>query len=291
MFCSKCGKKVDENTKFCPGCGEKVESKKVEKVEVAKTTKKEEKAESNGLGIAGMVIGIVSIILSFFLSVFVLILPIVGLILSCVSKGKKAFKITGIITNILAIVIAFIMIIVGAAILGSTIGGIVDDAVNNNQDVINDIKKDVKEKVDEVEKTVKSEYPYGTWTCLPYSSTNLQQYDYDNIMSNSKEDLTVLKLNLDNSFQYGPYVDSYKNYYKGTFTYDIERDKNEQYKSQGFSFIMIKGPITDAMVDGVKQTTTSESGIELEMELWNNYNNDKALIMFTNTYNMYFCER
>ena len=279
MFCGKCGKKIEENTKFCPGCGEKVEAKKVEKAEVVKTTKKEESKESNGLGIAGLVMGIISFLLSFVLTLIILIVPVVGLILSCCSKGNKGIKITAIILNALAIVSCIVMFLIYIVTLGSIVGGFIDD----NQDIISDI-------TNEVQTEVKSVYPYGTWTCVPYSSGSTS-YDYNNISSNDKADLTVLKLNKDNSYQYGPYVDSYKNYYKGTFTYEIETDKNKQYKSQGYSFIMVKGPITDAMVDGVKKDTTSESRIELEMELWNTYNNDKALIMFTNTYNMYFCER
>ena len=95
------------------------------------------------------------------------------------------------------------------------------------------------------------------------------------------------------------HINNKKENYQSQTTYTITSKNNivkqvtinEQYKSQGYSFIMVKGPITDAMVDGVKKDTTSESRIELEMELWNTYNNDKALIMFTNTYNMYFCER
>lgn len=294
MFCSKCGKKIEDGTKFCPGCGSKAEAKKeTVKAEPVKTVKKEE-SESNGLGIAGMVMGIISIILAFFLSVFILIIPIVGLILSCVAKGKKGFKIAGIITNIVAILLSIIMAIIGIVMVGSLIGGAIQDTINDNEDIISDIKDEIEDKVDDVKKATKSGYPYGTWTCVPYSSMNLQNYDYDNIKSNNKEDLTVLKLNTDNSFQYGPYVDNYKNYYKGNFTYEIETSKNEQYKSQGYAFIDVDGKILEFKNEGVDQNVPDTARLHFEMELWETYGYDKALIGFYDDYsinNMYFCER
>lgn len=277
MFCSKCGKEIKKGTKFCANCGEKAEVKeekkevKKEKVEAVKVeTKKEEKKGSNGLGIAGMIIGIVSIILSFLLTILIIVFPIVGLVLSCISKGKKGFKITGIITNALAIVLSIVLTIIYAIYLGSAFGNLFG----------------------EIGGVVKSGYPYGTWTCVPYTSLNLNKYDYDNIMSNDSSKLTVLTLNTNNTYKYGPYVDSYKNYYKGKFTYELEVDKNNEAnnKAKGYSFILAKGEVDEYMMDGVRQSTDNKS-LNFEMELFKEYGYDKALIMFTNTYNMYMCER
>lgn len=291
MFCNKCGKEIEKGTKFCPGCGEKVVEKKEEKVaEPKKVVASEPATESNGLGIAGMVMGIISVLLCW--SIAFIIVPVVGLILSCVAKGKKGFKIAGIILNAVAIVLMIVFVIIVINLGVKSIFRIADEVSNdpNIQEKIDTVKDSVKDGYDKTKKTLKSESPYGTWTCVPYSSSNLQQYDYDNIKSNSKDDQTVLKLNYDNSFQYGPYVDSYKNYYKGTFTYEIEKDKNEQNASKGYKFIMVKGPVSSFMIDGVNQDTTGKE-LYVEMELFEQYDYDKALIMFVNNYNMYFCER
>ena len=265
MVCNNCGKEIQNGTKFCTNCGTKVEEKIVEPV-VTETAKPASQG-SSALGIASMVLGIVSIILSWILSIFILVFPIVGLILGICAKGKKGFKITGIILNAISIAVCFIMFFVGLSAIGQG------------------IKK--------VGTTVKSSYPYGTWTCVSYDSGTESRYNYEDIKSNNSEDLTVLTLNTDKTYQYGPKKDAYKNYYKGTFTYEIETDKNNDSHniSNGYKFIMIKGPITDAMIDGVKKETTAENRIELEMELFRDYDYDKALIMFTNTYNMYMCER
>jgi uncharacterized OB-fold protein len=282
MICNNCGKEIESGTKFCPGCGTEVKEekkvvKKEVKVEAAATTAKRGK----GLGIASLILSIcaavtafipvVNVFLPFILACAAIVLGIIGLV-----KKQGAMALIGLILGAVSIILAFIMIIVYAASFGR------------------EASKELENGLNTVRTTVKSGYPYGTWTCVPYSSTNLQQYDYENIASgNSREDQTVLHLYTDNTYKYGPYTDSYKNYYKGTFTYDIETDKNnEAYnKSNDYKFIMIKGPITDAMIDGVKKDTTSENRIELEMELFGQYDYDKALIMFTSSYNMYMCER
>ena len=297
MFCSKCGKEIEKNAKFCAGCGEKVTAKKetvkAEKVEkevkVAKKVeepKTEVKQESSGAGIAGMVIGIISLLLSW--AIVFILLPVIGLIISLVAKGKKGFKIAGIILNSLAIVVSIILVIVFINLGVKGIFNLADRVQNDPA-----IQDTLKETGKEIKKTVKSGYPYGTWTCVPYSSMNLQQYDYENIATgNSKDDLTVLKLNTDRTYQYGPYVDSYKNYYKGTFTYEIETSKNEESnnKANDYKFIMIKGPVNSFMLDGQVQSTADKS-LDMEMELFGKYDYDKALIIFTSSYNMYMCER
>lgn len=276
MVCNNCGKEIQNGTKFCTNCGTKVEEKAVEPV-VTETAKPASQG-SSALGIASMVLGIVSIILSWILSIFILVFPIVGLILGICAKGKKGFKITGIILNAISIAVCFIMFFVGLSAIGKGI-----------KEAIPEIEKGLKE----ASTTVKSEYPYGTWTCVSYDSGTESRYNYEDIKSNNSEDLTVLTLNTDKTYQYGPKKDAYKNYYKGTFTYEIETDKNNDSHniSNGYKFIMVRGPITDAMIDGVKKETTAENRIELEMELFRDYDYDKALIMFTNTYNMYMCER
>ena len=283
MICPKCGKEIDNNAKFCTYCG--LEIAKMEKATVKETKKAEEKKEvkkekveaikveekkeaprrSNGLGIAGMIIGIVSTILSFILTIFIIVFPIAGLILSLCSKGKKGFKIAGIITNALAIVLSIILCIVYAASIGKLFGSFAGILGNS----------------------IKSVYPYGEWTCVSYYGTSAKTYE-DNVKLAPSEDKTILKLNSNGTFTYGPYVDSYKNYYKGDYTYELETEKNQK-SGQKYSFMDVKTTINDAMIDGVVDYNAKEMHFEMELIQEKDYNT--ALIMFYNNYNTYYCQR
>lgn len=280
MICNNCGKEVEAGTKFCPGCGKEVSVKK----EVVKEVKAEAAPakKGSGLAIAALILGIVAMVtafipvvnifLPFILACAAIVLGIIGLV-----KKQGAMALIGLILAAVSIIVAIIMVVVYAYQIGSEAGKQVEDSLKT------------------VKTTIKSGYPYGTWTCVPYTSMNLKGYDYENIATgNSKESLNVLKINTDNTFQYGPYVDSYKNYYKGTFKYTIETEKNEQYKSQGYSFIDVDGKILEFMDDGVKQDVPETGRLHFEMELFETYGYDKALIGFYDSYsisNMYMCER
>ena len=100
MICSKCGKEVEKGTKFCPGCGEKIEEKKV--VEATKVeTKKEEQPRSKALGVVALVLGIVSLVVASLALVFALVNSIVN---------KKGFAAAGLgAAMLLAIGIFFIV--------------------------------------------------------------------------------------------------------------------------------------------------------------------------------------
>ena len=139
MECKKCGKKVTKSTKFCTNCGEEVifEEKKTtstkaakavkaraEKVEAVKVEepKKEVKKESNGLAIAGMVLGIVGLVFTLILnvaSILIFLLPLLGLIFSIVAKGKKGFKIAGLVTSIIAIILEVLFLLLGIFVFSS----------------------------------------------------------------------------------------------------------------------------------------------------------------------------
>ena len=300
MYCEKCKKDVEDGAKFCPRCGEKA-VKKTEEVKETKAVKKEVKEESSGLGIAGMVIGIISLLLSWLL-VFIL-LPVIGLILSCCAKGKKGFKIAGIILNGLAILVTIILIFVyinvGTSLIFHTIDknkDIIQDTIDSIeddddvQDSINNIKDSVKDGIDKTKKAIKGTYPYGTWTCLDYYETGNSEYA-DDVTKAPSDKKTVLKLNNDGTFKYGPYVDADKNYYKGTFTYTIETEKNAEYSDKKVKFIDIKAPVTEGMVDGTTLTPSADANMNLEMELFEDYNYDTSLILFYSSYNTYYCQR
>ena len=280
MFCGKCGKKVEEGTKFCPGCGEKVvakkEEKKVEEKKVVKAEPVKEAPKRKGLAIAGLVLGIIAIILSWFLNLFIIVVPIVGLILA-ICSGKSALKIVGIILNAVSIVVCFVMFVVSLTIVGRSIGNSVEENL-----------PEIKKGINEVKESIKSGYPYGTWTCVDYYDSDAKNYA-DNVKLAPSDKKTVLNLYTDNTYKYGPYTDSYKNYYKGSFTYKIETDKNKEYKSKNVSFMDVETTIDEALIDGV--SNPNATGMHFEMELLGEKGYDTALILFYNSYNTYYCQR
>ena len=286
MECKKCGKKVTKGTKFCTNCGEEVifEEKKTtstkaakavearaEKVEAVKVEepKKEVKKESNGLAIAGMVLGIVGLVFTLILnvaSILIFLLPLLGLIFSIVAKGKKGFKIAGLVTSIIAIILEVLFLLLGIFVFSSFMS-IFGEYIGNSS---------------------RGEDPHGRWVCAPFSSTS-GSYNTD-VNSVDDEDKTVLQLGEDGRYVYGPFLDTDNNHYAGYYTYDIEYDKNEENISNGYKFIEIDGDVDEYINKGIKGSTYNKS-LDMEMELFRDYNYDKAMIIFTNTYNMYICER
>jgi len=287
MECKKCGKKVTKSTKYCTNCGEEVifeEKKKTaakttktspvkaraEKVEAVKVEepKTVAKKESNGLAIAGMVLGIIGLVLTLLLnivSIVVFLLPLLGLIFSIVAKGKKGFKIAGLITSIIAMVLEILFLLLGIFVFSSFMS-IFGNYIGNS---------------------AKGEDPHGKWTCAPFSTSNgynSSPYDVDD------KDKTVLQLGEDGKYVYGPFLDTDDNHYSGYFTYDIEDEKNTENISNGYKFIMVSGNVDEYMRNGIKNSTYGKN-LDFEMELFREYGYDKALIIFTNTYNMYICER
>ena len=300
MNCEKCGKKNTKTAVFCTNCGEelkKEEKATVEKVvearEEAKTKAAEKKVEvvetkkeeGKGLAIAGMVLGIVGLLFSFIIGPFAFILPLLGLIFSLVAKNGKGFKIAGIITSAVAIVIEIIFVIISVLFVGSFFSILGDYIENGDLDEIEDIIDDYDDDYDLY--SYKGESPYGTWTCAPFEDSDGYNVDIDDA---DDEDKTYLKLHYTDKYEYGPYLDLYKNHYSGGFSYEIEKDKNEQNKSNGYKFIMVKGEVDEFMQDGIKGSTENKA-LNFEMELFKDYNYDKALIIFPSTYNMYICER
>lgn len=293
MNCKKCGKKISKNVKFCTNCGEKVvleeevkETKKTaEKVVAEKVEVKTTETKTSGLAIAGMILGILGLLLSFFIGPFAFLFPLLGLIFSIVSKNGKGFKIAGIITSVVALIIELIILLLGIFLFSS-----IFSFIGNNQDYFNDLEEKIEEKVDDYDYDAyeyKAKSPYGTWTCAPFSTGDGYNIDVDDA---DDEDKTTLKLHYTDKYEYGPYEDLYNNHYSGGFTYEIETDKNEQNKSNGYKFIMVKGEVDEFMKDGIKEST-EDKALNFEMELFKEYKYDKALIIFPSTYNMYICER
>lgn len=311
MNCKKCGKKNLKTAVFCTNCGEelkqeetkktttkkavearaeaktKAAEKKAEKVTEEKVTETKKEEGGKGLAIAGMVLGIVGLLFSFFIGPFAFILALLGLIFSIVAKNGKGFKIAGLITSIIAIVIEVIFVIISVLLVGSFFSILGDYIENTDPSEINDVIDEFTDETDTTFYDYKGESPYGTWTCAPFDSNGSYNDEVDDV---DDEDKTTLKLHYTDKYEYGPYEDLYDNHYSGKFTYEIEKDKNEENKSNGYKFIMVKGEVEEFMMDGVKQSTDGK-GLSFEMELFKDYNYDKALIIFPSTYNMYICER
>ena len=142
MYCSNCGTKNEENSKFCTNCG-----KELKKVEEKKKTKKEEIKEQINItdigtkvnnkpvvstppkdsnGIASIVLGVISLFIPF------IPIPIVGLILG-IKTNDKGSKAAGIILNAIGIVISLFAILVFALII---IFAVVDGTSNPIESII-----------------------------------------------------------------------------------------------------------------------------------------------------------
>ncbi len=281
MKCKKCGKEVKKSDAFCQYCGTKVEVKEAVTKPVKTVEKKEEVKQetvkkapvvnqgNKGLAIASMVLGIIGLIMSLIIGPFAFVFPLLGLIFALCSKSKLGFKTAGLITSIVGLVIGFIYLILMifyTALFASLFGEIIDNY--DYDDFIDDY--DIKEKYD-----YKYATPYGEWTCEPYPS-----YSY------TSNENTTLNLKYDGTLIYGPTDDLDNNYYKASWTYEREYDKNKQYTDR--EFVKITAPVTEFKMNGISQDTSNKN-LNLEMEFINDY--DEAIIMFDNTSNTYKCTK
>lgn len=105
--CSKCGKEISENAAFCPNCGESVENNKAKEVKV-------KKKKTNGLALAGMIVGICSMLIDpvGLVAITGLVLSIVGMVqVKSNNQNGKGFALTGIILSSIEFVLKFIQIL------------------------------------------------------------------------------------------------------------------------------------------------------------------------------------
>lgn len=119
MFCGKCGSTVPDGNDFCTNCGERLfdptnmgsnqtVTQPGPSVPVNMVTQPQEIRRSNGMGIAGLVLGISGIVL-FWIPYFGAFLAILGLLFSIIGLAKKNVnKSTAIVGLILSIVASFL---------------------------------------------------------------------------------------------------------------------------------------------------------------------------------------
>lgn len=105
MYCSKCGKEMEDGATFCSGCGTPLQP-------VSNETPKQ---ESLGLGIAALVLGIVGL-LAWIIPIIGLPVGVVALILGIMGlmKSNKGMSIAGIVLGIICLVLTIINGAIGA---------------------------------------------------------------------------------------------------------------------------------------------------------------------------------
>ena len=208
------------------------------------------------LGTVSLILGIISLALSLFLNILILPVAITGLIFGIVNKTKKGKKIAGIILNAIAILIVVVLIVIAVLVFKSV-----------------DFKDFFSTLYNELDYSTSENYVSG-------------KYDCTGVDSNTDKYLVTLHLNEDNTFLFGSYGDLENNYAKGTYTYEDEHKTNNtgEYK---YFMITFKGEKEDFIVNGEQ----SDHGFNSQMEFGLSSKNVKkhGVIMFVNTYNMYYC--
>lgn len=113
MICLKCGSEIDDNSSFCPNCGEKIQTNNFTPFNNEQKNYYNLNNQSIGLGVASLVLGILAIV-----SFWSIIPPVIFAVLSIVfgaiqisKKCGKAMSIAGIITSIIGIILVVIMFI------------------------------------------------------------------------------------------------------------------------------------------------------------------------------------
>ena len=266
MYCPKCGEKNNENVKYCSKCGTSL----TEEI-------KETKNKKEGLGTASMVIGIISLILSLTCIVFIpiiIVLPlaVVGVILGIVNVCKKGKKFSGIILNIVSIVLSCIFaffifpIILGIGIVGSVANEV-------SKDGNNDTKKFLNQFYNELDRSTSDNYVAGKYNCKSFDG------------SGEKDEFIVrFELNDDNTFMWGKYNETDKNYVKGRYTFS---DLNKTNGDRSYAYYNVKLDGDEYYNEGIKQDEDYNS--EYEFGITAVATKKQGILMNTKTYNMYYC--
>lgn len=112
------------------------------------------------------------------------------------------------------------------------------------------------------------------------------KYDCTGVDSNTDEYIVSLYLENDGTFTYGHYDKLENNHAKGTYTYEDE--KKENY-SGDYSYYMVSfnGDKKDFIIDG--KSSEKDFNSKMEIGITKNKNKKEAVIIFLNSYNMYYC--
>lgn len=116
MYCKKCGNTIDEDTIFCPHCGEKQEDEpQNEKEQIVEQTPVEPTKKSyNIFAVIGFAVAIISLFLNFFglVGIAALIVSIIGYkkIEETAENGKR-FAFAGMIIGAISVLYGFFTIL------------------------------------------------------------------------------------------------------------------------------------------------------------------------------------
>lgn len=128
MKCEKCGKEIEENSKFCSNCGEKIEDKiiEVEKVNTEENNEQDKQEnqskvknaeiineEKSGLSVASLILGIAAILCVFEHGILNITCGILAIVFGAIGrkKGAKGTGTAGMILGIASIVLFAIVLI------------------------------------------------------------------------------------------------------------------------------------------------------------------------------------
>ena len=111
-------------------------------------------------------------------------------------------------------------------------------------------------------------------------------YNCTGVDSDRDSYLITLDLNKDKTFFYAPYGDTKNNYVKGKYTFKDERKATKDYKYH-YYMINLKSDKDGFVVDGEK--SDKEFVSEAEFGVTTGKNNKEGVILFTSSYNMYYC--
>lgn len=264
MFCNKCGNNMNDNDKFCNNCGSPIDSydNTISDSSISMISKKQRSSQKDNYGLISLILGILAILLVFIYPAFNILIAIIGLVFGIISKTKDTKKTIGIILNSISIAITIILIIIGifAIIFGLS-----------NSEFINDL-------YNRYDYSTSDNYIAGTWNCKTMDGLGV-----------ADEYSVTMKLNKNNTFVFGAYGDLTNNHAGGTYTYEDEKDKNEEFNNKNKFFILkLKGNVNDYIIDGVNQNKAFNCEFEIVIES-SNLKKEASLIN-TNTYQMYYCQ-
>ena len=109
VYCSKCGKQMDDSATFCSGCGAPLQN------QINYAVPDINKARKPGFGVAALVLGIVGV-LAWIIPIIGLPVGIIALVLGIIGlkKSSKGMSIVGIVLGIICLVLTIINSAIGA---------------------------------------------------------------------------------------------------------------------------------------------------------------------------------
>ena len=110
MFCSKCGKEIDDNAVVCIGCGCAVEKPAQKAYPVCQNAQRESHVP--------LILGIVGIIFAWIFALVGHITSIIGIVLG-IKEYKETNRMTGLVLSIIGEVCSIISSIIGAVAMSS----------------------------------------------------------------------------------------------------------------------------------------------------------------------------